>query len=320
VTPEPGEGASPPLVLVPEYLPARNLATLAERAAVVYDPDLHSERGRLLEAVTEASAILIRNRTIIDSAFLQSAPALRVVGRLGVGLDNVDVAALERAGVELVVAHGGNAVSVAEYVIAAMLVSQRGVFGMTQAMLAGQWPRQGHAFGHEMKGKTLGLVGFGAIAREVAKRASGLEMQIIACDPYLAGDETVWDGVEPVAFDELLTRSDVASIHVPLNDETRGMIGARALSAMKPTATIINTSRGGIVDEVALADALRSGSIGSAVLDVFSVEPLGPEAAAVFEGLDNLVLTPHLAGNATEAVDRIASSTVEAVLERLAPG
>jgi (S)-sulfolactate dehydrogenase len=317
VSPEPGEGSPPPLVVVPEYLPAKNLETLAEWVEVVYDPDLHADREELLAAVAAASAVLIRNRTIIDVAFLQSSPTLRVVGRLGVGLDNLDVTALERAGVELVVAHGGNAVSVAEYVIAVMLVCQRGVFGMTRSMLAGQWPRQGHAFGRELKGKTLGLVGFGSIAREVAKRAAGLEMQILAHDPYLSYDEDVWGSVQRVAFDELLARSDVVSLHVPLNEQTRGLIDAPALAAMRADATLINTSRGGIVDERALAAALRSGTIGSAALDVFSIEPLGPEAGAVFEGLDNIVLTPHLAGNAVEAVDRIAGSIVEAVLDVL---
>lgn len=315
-----GPGGTPvPLVMVPEYLPPKHLEMLAERAEVIYDPDLHDDRERLLAAVTTASAVLIRNRTTIDAAFLAAAPSLRVVGRLGVGLDNVDVAAIEESGVQLVVAHGGNAVSVAEYVIGAMLVCQRGVFGMTRSMLAGQWPRQGHAFGHEMQDKTLGLIGFGAIAREVAKRAAGFEMQIVGYDPYLDHDDAAWGSVEPLTLEELLHRSDVVSIHVPLNDETRGLIDVRALSAMKVNATLINTSRGGIVDELALAEALRSGPIGSAALDVFSVEPLGPEAAAMFEGLDNLLLTPHLAGNATEAVERIASSIVEAVLLSVAP-
>jgi (S)-sulfolactate dehydrogenase len=319
VSPEPGEMPRP-LALVPEYLPPKHLEMLAHRVEVVYDPDLYGDRDRLLAVVADASAVLIRNRTTIDPAFLAAAPGLKVVGRLGVGLDNVDVAALEASGVELVVAHGGNTVSVAEFVIGAMLVCRRGVFGMTGSMLAGQWPRQGHAFGNELKDKTLGLIGFGAIAREVAKRAASFEMRIVAFDPYLTGDDAVWGLAEPVTLDALITGSDVISIHVPLNDETRGLIDAKALSAMKPDATVINTSRGGIVDERALATALRSGVIGSAALDVFAVEPLGPGAAAIFEGLDNLLLTPHLAGNATEAVDRIASSIVEAVLQRLAPG
>ncbi len=290
---------------------------LEAEADVHYDPDLHSDRDALLARISDASAVLIRNRTIIDTEFLSAAHQLRIIGRLGVGLDNIDVAALEMAGVELVVAYGGNAVSVAEYVMAAMLVCQRGVFGMTGSMLAGQWPRQGHAFGHELKDKTLGLVGFGAIAREVAKRAAAFDMQVLAFDPYLTPD-AAWGEVRPTTFEELLSRSDVVSIHVPLNDETRGLVDAAALSSMKRDATIVNTSRGGIVDEMALAEALRSGTIGSAALDVFTTEPLGPEAAAVFEGLDNLLLTPHLAGNATEAVDRIATSTVEAVLRKLA--
>jgi (S)-sulfolactate dehydrogenase len=319
VIPEPEE-VPRPLVLVPEYLPSEQLGMLAKRVEVVYDPDLHGDRDRLLASVADASAVLIRNRTVIDAAFLAAAPGLQVVGRLGVGLDNVDVAALEASGVELVVAHGGNTVSVAEYVMGAMLVCRRGVFGMTGSMLAGQWPRQGHAFGNELKDKTLGLIGFGAIAREVASRAASFEMRIVAFDPYLTGDDAVWRPALPVTLDDLLTSSDVVSIHVPLNDETRGLIDAKALSAMKPDATVINTSRGGIVDERALATALRSGVIASAALDVFSVEPLGPEAAAIFEGLDNLLLTPHLAGNATEAVDRIASSIVEAVLQRFTPG
>ncbi|HEU4894805.1 MAG TPA: hydroxyacid dehydrogenase [Acidimicrobiia bacterium] len=319
MSPHAGEGSPPPLVLIPEYLPDPNLEQLADRVDVVYDPDLHANRDGLLSAIGPASAVLIRNRTVVDEALIRSAPALKVVGRLGVGLDNVDVAALERSEVELIVAKGGNAVSVAEYVIAAMLVCQRGVFGMTRSMLAGEWPRQGHAFGREMKDKTLGLVGFGSIAREVAKRAAGLEMRILAHDPYLNDDDAAWGEVEPVGFEDLLTRSDVVSIHVPLDEQTRGLIDAGALAAMREGATLINTSRGGIVDEAALAAALRSGEIGSAALDVFSTEPLGPEAAATFEGLDNLVLTPHLAGNAIEAVDRIATSIVEAVLDVLSP-
>ncbi|HEY6634271.1 MAG TPA: hydroxyacid dehydrogenase [Acidimicrobiia bacterium] len=319
MSPAPGAARPRSLVVVPEYLPPKHLDMLASEVDVHYDPDLHGDREALLECISDASAVLIRNRTIIDTEFLTAASQLRIVGRLGVGLDNVDVAALETAGVELVVAHGGNAVSVAEYVIAAMLVCQRGVFGMTGSMLAGRWPRQGHAFGHELQDKTLGLVGFGAIAREVAKRAAAFHMQVLAYDPYLTPDAG-WGEVRPTAFNELLSRSDVVSIHVPLNDETRGLVDAVALSSMKRDATLINTSRGGIVDEMALAEALRSGTIGSAALDVFTTEPLGPEAAAVFEGLDNLLLTPHLAGNATEAVDRIASSTVEAVLRKLASG
>ena len=140
MSPDPREGSSRSLVVVPEYLPPRHLDVLGERAEVHYDPDLHGDRDLLLSTVVDASAVLIRNRTIVDSEFLTAARQLQIVGRLGVGLDNIDVAAVEEAGVELVVAHGGNAVSVAEYVIGAMLVCQRSVFGMTPSMLAGRWP------------------------------------------------------------------------------------------------------------------------------------------------------------------------------------
>jgi len=303
-------------VLVPEFLPSPQLEILRGKTDVVYDPDLHADRTGLLEAIGAASAVLVRNRTLVDRALLAAAPRLRVVGRLGVGLDNVDVPALDEAGVRLVVARGGNAVSVAEYVMGAMLVSQRGVFGMTPSMLTGSWPRQGHAFGRELRGKTLGLVGFGSIAREVAKRAAAFEMTVVAHDPHVSWDESDV-GVASVTFDRLLSMSDVISIHVPLNDETRGLIDAGALSKMRSEATLINTSRGGIVDEPALARALRSGAIHSAVLDVFATEPLGPGDAALFAGVDRLVLTPHLAGNAAEAVDRIASTVVAEVLEAL---
>jgi (S)-sulfolactate dehydrogenase len=214
-------------------------------------------------------------------------------------------------------AQGANAVSVAEYVIGAMFMLIRGVYGMTSSMLAGEWPRQGHAFGHELMGQTLGLIGFGAIAREVATRARGLGMEVTAHDPFLDDDDPAWVAARRIDLDGLLAESDVVSLHVPLDEGTSGLIGEAALARMKPTAILINTSRGGIVDESALAAALRQGRLGGAAIDVFAIEPLGPEAAAVFAGTPNLLLTPHVAGNAREAVDRVATMIVEAVLEEL---
>jgi (S)-sulfolactate dehydrogenase len=305
------------LVVVPEFLPDEHLAMLGERTEVIYDPDLYGDRPRLLAILGNAAAILIRNRTIVDSELLAAATDLRVIGRLGVGLDNIDLDAVDRSDVRLFPAHGGNAVSVAEYVMGAMMVLQRGVFAMTDSMKAGEWPRQGHAFGRELYGKSLGLVGLGAIAREVAKRAVAFGMTIVAHDPYLPGDHDGWDLAESVDLADLLARSDVVSVHVPLDDATKDLIDANALSGMKPTAILINTSRGGTVDEEALIEALRSGRLGGAALDVFSTEPLGPNAAAAFAGVENLLLTPHLAGNTEESVDRVAMMTVETVLREL---
>ena len=305
-------------VVVSEFLPEPHLERLRHRFEVVYDPDLYADRTRLLAEMGDAAAVFIRNRTGIDQELLDSAPGLRVVGRLGVGLDNIDLDGCAGAGVTVLPAVGANAVSVAEYVIGAMLVLVRGVYDMTPSMVAGEWPRQGHASGHELLGKTLGLVGLGSIARQVATRAAAFGMGILAFDPFLPDDDAAWGTVGKVELETLLSTSDVVSLHVPLGEGTRDLIDAAALASMKPTAVLVNTSRGGIVDETALAAALRRGSIAGAALDVFSTEPLGPEPAATFAGVPNLLLTPHLAGNTEEAVHRVASMIVAAVEEALA--
>ncbi|MGI9649400.1 MAG: NAD(P)-dependent oxidoreductase, partial [Acidimicrobiia bacterium] len=259
-----------------EFLPERFLAQMGENLEVVYDPDLYAERPRLLREVAQAEAIMIRNRTRIDSELLESAKAMKVVGRLGVGLDNIDMDACSAAGVTVIPAVGGNALSVAEYVMAAMLVLRRGVFGMTESMIAGQWPRQGHAFGHEMMGSTLGLVGFGSIGRHVASRSAAMGMTVVAHDPYVGETDPAWQLAERVGLDQLLADADVVSLHIPYNQGTAGLIGEAALARMKSSAVLINTSRGGIVDEPALAAALRDGVIGGAAMDVFESEPLDP--------------------------------------------
>ncbi|MDH3262271.1 MAG: hydroxyacid dehydrogenase [Acidimicrobiia bacterium] len=304
-------------ILVSEYLPEEHLSRLRVGFEVVYDPDLYADRPRLLEKVADAVAIFTRNRTQIDAELLAAGRKLKVVGRLGVGLDNIDMEACSVAGVVVVPAVGGNAVSVAEYVIGAMLMLVRGVFTMTGSMIAGEWPRQGHAFGRELKGMTLGLVGFGSIARQVAARAAAFEMRIVAHDPFIPSDSPAWQAVERVELDELLAEADVVSLHTPLTEQTANLIDWSALEKMRSSALLINTSRGGTVDEAALAGALRNGIIGGAALDVFASEPLRSEGAATFTGLTNLILTPHIAGNTYESVDRVARMIVAAVLEVL---
>ena len=305
-------------ILVSEYLPDEHLDLLRAHHDVLYDPDLCTDRSRLLDQMAGVEALFTRNRTRVDQELIAAAPDLRVVGRLGVGLDNIDMNGCQQAGVQVISAAGENAVSVAEYVIGAMLVVVRGVFGMTPLMIAGEWPRQGHAFGHELMGKTMGLVGYGTIARQVATRAAGLGMEVIAHDPFVPDDDSAWGPVRSVDLESLLATSDVISVHVPLSDATRNLIDAPALGRMKPTAVLINTSRGGIVDETALAQALLVGRLGGAALDVFASEPLGPEPAAVFATVPNLLLTPHVAGNTRESVDRVARTIVEKVMTALA--
>jgi (S)-sulfolactate dehydrogenase len=304
-------------LVVSEYLPDGHLDLLRESHEVAYDPDLYGDRPRLLAELADASAVFIRNRTRIDRELIAAAPQMRVVGRLGVGLDNIEMDACVEAGIRVIPAIGANAVSVAEYVMGAMLILVRGVYGMTGSMVAGEWPRQGHAFGHELEGKLLGLVGLGSIARHVVTRAMGFGMRFAAFDPYLPDEDPTWETVRRLDLDRLLSEADVVSIHAPLDEGTRGLIDATALARMRPTAVLINTSRGGIVDEPALATALRRGELGGAALDVFSVEPLGPGPAAVFAGVPNLLLTPHVAGNTEESVDRVARMVVTEVLGAL---
>jgi len=304
-------------IVVAEFLPDEHLERLRATFDVVYDPDLYADRARLYQMVTGAEAIFTRNRTRVDAELLAAADQLQVVGRLGVGLDNIDLEACSQAGVVVIPALGGNAVSVAEYVVGAMLTLVRGVFAMTGSMVAGEWPRQGHAFGRELQGMTLGLVGYGSIARQVAARARGFEMRIVAHDPFIPPDDPAWRAAERLDLDELLAVADVVSLHTPLTGETVNLIDASALEKMRSNAILINTSRGGTVDEVALAVALRDGVIGGAALDVFAAEPLRSGPAAKFAGLQNLILTPHLAGNTHESVDRVAHMIVDAVLEVL---
>lgn len=306
------------LVVIPEYLAAPYVDVLRRDVDVIYDPDLHADRVALLEAINGASALVIRNRTQMDRALLEAAPNLIAVGRLGVGLDNVDLLEIERAQVDVFVADGANTEAVAEYVIGATFRLLRDVFAMTDDLLAGSWPRQGTAFGLEMSGRTLGLIGFGAIARAVARRAGSLGMEVLAHDPYVADDDAAWAPVVRCDLDSVLERADVVSLHVPLLPSTRHMLGAEEFRRMKSSAILINTSRGAVVDDHALAAALRNGELAGAALDVFASEPLDAELRRLYAGIDTLILTPHIAGNTEESADRVARATIDALLARLA--
>ena len=192
-------------------------------------------------------------------------------------MDNIDLDACRLRNVSVFPATGANDVSVAEYVMTTALMLTRGAYQASSQVAAGTWPRQS-LIGGEIAGKTMGLIGFGSIAREVAKRARAFDMTIIAYDPFLSTEDAAWGNTESVDLDRLLSRSDVMSLHVPLTADTRHMIGNSALNSMKNTAFIINTARGGVVDEVALAAALTAGQIAGAVLDVFETEPSGAGA------------------------------------------
>lgn len=279
---------------------------------VVYDPALVDRPDDLQRLVGDARALIVRNRTQVRGALLQAAAHLKVVGRLGVGLDNIDTAACEARNIAVHPASGANDLAVAEYVICTAMLLLRGAYRATHQMVAGAWPRNA-LIGRETAGSILGLVGFGAIARRTAVLAKGLGMQVIAFDPYAQDAVFAAEGVTRCDLPSLLARADVVSLHVPLSAETRGLISAAAMAGMKPGGVLINAARGGVVDEAALAAALREGRLGGAALDVFDREPLTAEAAAVFADIPNLVLTPHIAGVTEESNTRVSFVTVENV-------
>jgi (S)-sulfolactate dehydrogenase len=309
-----------PRIVVTEFMDERAVAQM--RAAghdVLYDPKLVDDAPRLAAEAAGCDALVVRNRTQVRGALLQALARCRVVGRLGVGLDNIDVAGCEARGMRVIPATGANALSVAEYVVAAALLLLRGAYGSTAAVAAGQWPRNALSSGREIGGKTLGLVGFGSIGQLTAKLARGLGMTVVAFDAMMDADHPAFAaaGVRCAGLDEVLNTSDVVSLHVPLVDSTRGLLSSSRIAAMKPGAVLVNTARGGIVDEVALAAALRSGHLGGAALDVFETEPL--PAAPHFQDCPNLLLTPHIAGVSAESNERVSFMIAAAVVEALKP-
>lgn len=303
-------------IVITEFLDEAAIAGALKGRDVLYDPKLVDDEVRLHAALKDARAIVVRNRTQVRGALLGAAPKLCVVGRLGVGLDNIDMDACKARGIEVFPATGANNIAVAEYVIAAAMLLVRRAFASSAEVASGKWPR-GALIGGEVYGRTLGLVGFGAIARETAARARALGMEIAAYDPYLAADDPNWRGVRNLPLHRLLAEADIVSLHTPLTKETRHMIGAPAIAEMKRSAVIINAARGGVIDEEALAAALRDGRLAGAALDVFEEEPLGPAAGAKFEGLSNVILTPHIAGVTEESNVRVSRVTLESVAAAL---
>ncbi len=303
-------------IVISEFLDEAAIREVLKGRDVLYDPMLVDDAPRLHAALLDARAIVVRNRTQVRGALLAAAPALRVVGRLGVGLDNIDTQACKARGIGVFPASGANDIAVAEYVIAAALILVRRAFFSSAAVAGGEWPRNA-LIGGEVSGRTLGLVGYGAIARLTATRARALGMEIAAHDPYLPADDSHWRGVRNLPLQRLLAEADIVSLHTPLTPETRRMIGAAAIAEMKKSAILINAARGGVVDEEALAAALRAGRLAGAALDVFEEEPQSAASGAKFAGLQNVILTPHIAGVTEESNVRVSRVTLENVAAAL---
>lgn len=303
-------------IVITEFMDQAAVDFLGKDHDVLYDPALVEDPDRIGACVQDCRALIVRNRTQVRNGLLAAADRLECVGRLGVGLDNIDGRECERRGIAVFPATGANDQSVAEYVIASTLMLMRGAYFATEAVAAGDWPRQ-RLIGREVSGKVLGLIGFGAIARQVATRGRALGMSVIAFDPFVPAGDPAWAEAVQVTLEELLACADAVSMHVPLTGETRDMIGHLELAMMRKGSVLVNAARGGVVDEVALAEALVSGHLGGAALDTFSREPVSAADGDLFADVPNLILTPHIAGVTEESNIRVSAMIADRVAQHL---
>lgn len=299
-------------ILVTDKIGNAGLDLLRQRAEVVEAYGL--KEGALLAAVSDVDGLMVRSGTQVTAEVLQAAGRLKVVARAGSGVDNVDVAEATRRGIWVVNAPGGNAVSAAEMTIALLMAAIRKVPQANASIKRGEWTRESFK-GIEISGKTVGLVGLGAVGKVVAHVLGGFCARVIAYDPFVTAEQADRMGVKKVELDELLQSADVVSVHVPLNDSTKNLINAQAFAVMKDGVVLLNAARGGVVDEQALLDALKSGKVSAAGLDVFAQEPVAPgSVAAQLIALENVVATPHLGASTVDAQEKVAVQAAEQML------
>ncbi|HSL27318.1 MAG TPA: phosphoglycerate dehydrogenase [Acidimicrobiia bacterium] len=300
-----------PTVVVAESLAPAGLQALESAAEVVNAAGW--ERAAVMKAMADAEGLVVRSATKVDAAMIAAAPRLRVIGRAGIGVDNIDIDAATRAGVLVVNAPEANTISAAEHSFALLLAQARHIPQADSRTRSGVWDRKSFE-GVELHGKTLGVIGLGRIGSLVAHRATAFGMKVIAYDPFINAERARRIGVELTDLDHLLAGADFITIHLPLTAETEGLLGKDNLSRCRPGVRIINTSRGGIIDELALAEAVRQGRVAGAALDVFAHEPL--TESPLFE-LPQVVLTPHLGASTVEAQDKAGTQVAEAVAAAL---
>ncbi len=305
-----------PIVFVSDPVPEEALALLRDQAEVVIETGLSAGELAARLGETRAQALLVRSQSRVSAEVLQGAPELRIVGRAGVGVDNIEVEAATRRGIVVVNSPEGNTISAAEHTMSLLLAAARRVAPAHASMLRGEWKRQQFT-GLELYNKVLGIVGLGRIGREVATRAAAFRMKILAYDPHAPERYAREMGVELCPLEDLLSRSDFVTLHVPLTPDTENLLDARRLALMKPGAVLVNCARGAIVDEEALVQALAQGPLACAALDVYRQEP--PVGSPLL-GLPNVVLTPHLAASTHEAQVRVAVDVAEQILQVLAGG
>lgn len=307
---------SRPDVIIPEDVWGEPFEELSREVSVLADPELWMDRARLGRLLRHAKALVIRNRTTVDSELLQAAPQLQIVARAGVGLDNINLAAANERGVVVVSPRGANARSVAEYTIGAALALMRGLVPHDHAVRAGRWDR--HA-GRELAGRTWGVLGAGATGLAVARHAREFEMRVLAYDPYVDSDhpDFIAAGVKLAPLDTVCASADVVSIHLPATPETIGLVDQRLLKLLGSGAIVINVGRGEVIDEHVLTDFLERGELAGAALDVRATEP---PTVGRLERLHNVLLTPHIAGITEESQARIVAALVDDIRSVLAGG
>ena len=306
-----------PRVLICDKLEAAGIELL-KKAGIEVDNRPGLKGAELADALHAADAAIVRSGTTITAELLESPGKLRAVARAGVGVDNIDVPAATRKGVVVMNTPGGNTISAAEHTIALMMSLARHIPVADAGMKAGKWDR-GKYIGAQVSGKTLGVIGLGRIGREVARRAVGLDMKVVGYDPFLTPDRAAQLGINAFSnLNELLPHCDFLTIHVPMTDETKGMIGERAMSLLPKGARLLNVARGGIIDEEALVAALKSGRVAGAALDVFVQEP--PAADSPLLTAPNIVLTPHLGASTVEAQEAVALEAAQLLIDYLTRG
>jgi D-3-phosphoglycerate dehydrogenase len=297
------------VLIIATTLKPQGLALLEPVARITRLPD-YATPETLVPLLSDVDAILSRTGTL-SREVIEAAPRLKIISRHGVGCDNIDVPACTEHGVIITTAGDANSEAVSEHAMAALLAVARMLPFADRSIRAGIWDRAS-VRSVELQGKTLGLVGLGRTGSRMAHHAQGFDMQVLACDPYATPEMARAAHAELVDLTTLLRRADFVSVHAPLTAETRHIIGAAELALMKPEAILVNTSRGGLVDEAALYAALSEGRIAGAALDVFEEEPLGADSP--LRGLDNVVLSPHVAGTTEEALIRLCERAAENIL------
>ncbi len=306
-----------PRVLVSDKLSETAVQIFRDRGIdVTFDPSVGKDKDKLLEVIGQYDGLAIRSATKVTAKILEAATNLKVIGRAGIGVDNVDIPAASKKGVIVMNTPFGNSITTAEHAIAMMFSVARQIPEANASTHAGLWEKS-RFMGVELTGKTLGVVGAGNIGSIVCDRAHGLKMKVVAYDPFLSEERADHLGVTKVDLEELWARSDFITFHVPLTEKTRNILSAEAIAKLKPGVRIINCARGGLVDEAALAEAINSGHVAGAAFDVFAVEPA---TESPLFNLPNVVVTPHLGASTTEAQENVALQVAEQMSDYLLTG